>query len=230
MAETLTIVCVTYGQDHELKTLISSLRCQTRRDWRLAILHDGPHAALGANLAAHGFLDEQVEFHETAVRANDYGHSLRDLGIREHARGDWLLLTNGDNYYCPRFVEYMLAEAERDPAAGLVYCDMVHSHNRPDSSSGSDYGYFATEIRRLSVMEQQALVNSGVVAGGDAGVPQYSIRLDIGAFIVRRDIAQAVGFNHRDHDADGRFVLDILRAYGNSITCRKVPKVLFVHN
>jgi hypothetical protein len=150
-----------------------------------------------------GYLDgDRISFYSTPIRYNDYGHSLRSIGIQKFLGGsDFVLLTNGDNYYCPKFVEEMLGAAEQ--GADFVYCDMVHSHYRIDSSSGSNYGFFATELK-------------------------YT-KIDVGSFIVRSSIAESVGFRNRHHDADWDYVSDILKNFP-SLKIVKIPKVLFVHN
>ena len=69
------------------------------------------------------------QYDESQARHNDYGHSLRDIGIRR-ANLEFILVTNGDNYYSPKFVESMFDAID---AAGLdvALCDMVHSHANP---------------------------------------------------------------------------------------------------
>ena len=39
--------------------------------------------------------------------------------------GDFVLITNDDNYYIPKFIEWMLNEAQK-PDVGMVYCDFLH--------------------------------------------------------------------------------------------------------
>jgi len=53
--------------------------------------------------------------------------------------------------------------------------------------------------------------------------------IDIGAFIVRTEIAKKINFNHRDFGADGKFIDEIKQAYPD-LRVKKVEKILFVHN
>ncbi len=203
----LGIIAVTYG-DFFKDSFLESINEQTCKDFDLHIYHDGPDIGhIESDLLQWNHLFATNNYwHNTEERKNQYGHNLRDLGIQEQAgKYDYLLITNCDNYYCPKFVEYMLEATHSNPFPNpdVIYCDMIHSHNRGDSSSGSDYGFFNTNF-----------VHS---------------MCDIGAFIVKSSLAKVVGFKHRDHDADGEFIKE-LRMFPETFTEVKVNKVLFVHN
>ena len=94
---------------------IGSLQAQTFRDFEILCYHDGP------------LLDPNVQFPLpitcTQVRHDDWGHTLRDLGIRA-ARGDYLLHFNADNLLYPDALQEIVRELERPPrlrdAAGNV--------------------------------------------------------------------------------------------------------------
>ena len=47
-----------------------------------------------------------------------------------------------------------------------------------------------------------------------------------GNFIVRREIAQSVGYSHRHYQADGQFIEDLI---GKGAKFIRVPRVLYVH-
>src|SRR5215831_10527422 len=123
----LTFVVATYQQDLALDCLLKSLACQTLQNFRVLVIHDGPsqstRSVVNACAAARPGL---FEYFETPNRFNDYGHSLRALGI-ERTNTEFILLTNGDNYYTPRFVEFMF-EAIDKHALDIALCDMVHSY------------------------------------------------------------------------------------------------------
>lgn len=215
----LKVICVTYNQDYELKCLINSFKCQTNQNYELIILHDGKNSDLYASLMRNNYLSEKIKFDDSYGRFNDWGHSLREIGIKNFVteEDDFVLITNGDNYYCPKFVEYVLRIAEQFkeghttqsydyyPPVGIIYFNMIHSHFRGDSSSGTDYGYFNTDFKHSMC--------------------------DIGAFIARRDIIQSVGFRDRGHDADGVMINDILEYQKtHDFSIMKISQVLFVHN
>lgn len=77
---------------------INSLRAQMFTDYEILCYHDGP------------LLDPTVEFplpvRTTPVRFNDWGHSLRDLGIRQ-ATGKYIIHFNADNVLYPEALQVM---------------------------------------------------------------------------------------------------------------------------
>ena len=61
--------------------LVHALQAQTHDNWELLLVHDGPNdLGLAATVAA--FNDERIDYSETALRHNDWGHSLRRERIR----------------------------------------------------------------------------------------------------------------------------------------------------
>ncbi len=105
--------------------LIPSLLLQTHSDWRLILIHDGPNSTQLAEQVEH-FKDSRIDLYFTDKRYNDYGHSLRGIGLQRVSNTDYLVHTNADNYYVPKFCEYMLKSFLEGIVA--VYCDMLHSH------------------------------------------------------------------------------------------------------
>jgi len=85
---------------------IASLQAQTFRDFEIRCYHDGP------------LLDTAVEWpipvRCTAKRYNDWGHSLRDLGIRE-STGEYILHFNADNVLYPDALQVLSEEIAREP-------------------------------------------------------------------------------------------------------------------
>ena len=108
--------------------LIHALQAQTHENWELLLIHDGPNDfGLAATIAA--FNDERIDYSETALRHNDWGHSLRRDALERIAQeksGDHIVVTNADNYYVPGFLSLMLNAFEDDIV--VVYCDAVRSH------------------------------------------------------------------------------------------------------
>ena len=83
---------------------IGSILNQTCKDYEILCYHDGP------------LLDTSVQFpvpvKTTAIRFNDWGHSLRDLGIRE-AKGDYIVHFNADNVLYPHALEEVRKAQQR---------------------------------------------------------------------------------------------------------------------
>jgi len=83
---------------------IASLQNQTFRDVEILCYHDGPLLDPDA--------PQPVPIRVTAGRYNDWGHSLRDIGIRE-AGGDYIVLFNADNILYPNALQTIANEIRR---------------------------------------------------------------------------------------------------------------------
>jgi hypothetical protein len=221
MNEKLTIVAVTFGQAaHHLPVLLHSLELQTRRDFKVEVWHDGPitceHSKESASDTQYlvkslfnsgefpctfnlTYIESDVHYHYPGKE--DWGHTLRAQAL-EKVDTEWINLTNGDNYYTPKFVEFMLSEAEKSDL-DFVFCDLLHNYPNVNGDGRGAY----------HVLDSRAHVN----------------RIDMCNFIVKTKLAQEVGFNHRGRDADGLFVMD-LRAKYPELKIGKLTSVLMVHN
>jgi hypothetical protein len=202
-APLLEVICVAYQRYGPLKVFVQSWLNQTADNWRLKVIHDGPDPEFDRIMREFASaVPGRVSFENTQARINDYGHSLRALGLT-HATGDYVLLTNGDNYYVPRCLEY-LTEAMRETRADVILYDMVHSHNTPGGRPLPSYAYFQTDYSRYNI--------------------------DMGAAIVRSELARAAGFRDLTHDGDQTYFEDVARVAGEHFRTHKIERVLFVHN
>jgi glycosyltransferase involved in cell wall biosynthesis len=198
----ITIICVAYKRYKTIHVLINSILCQTLDNWKLLVIHDGPDEKMKSILERYADENENIEFMFTETRYNDYGHTLRDMGI-QMADTEFLMLTNDDNYYMPVFLEYMF-NSIRANNLDFVLCDMIHSHNNPGVYIQQPYNLFKS-------------------------FPKLNY-IDIGNFIVKTSIAKDVGFKDRSFGADGIFVEQIRMRYGERLRIGKVTNILFVHN
>ena len=85
---------------------VASVRAQTFTDYEMLVYHDGPLTDPAAAMP--------VPVRCTPTRHNDWGHSLRDRGIRE-ATGDYILHFNADNVLYPHALATLAAEIARPP-------------------------------------------------------------------------------------------------------------------
>ena len=72
---------------------MSSIAKSTYKHYEVRVYHDGPLSRPLPDLDQFGF---EYSFRATKKRYNDWGHSLRDLGIRE-AEGEYIIHFNPDN-------------------------------------------------------------------------------------------------------------------------------------
>ena len=109
--------------------LAISLFEQTYDNWELLFVHDGPSGALTDTARAIIESDPRVRLIETEARSNDWGHTPRQRGFDELAKGsdaDFVVVTNSDNFHAPGFTEKMLEHF--DDKTCVAYCDMVHEY------------------------------------------------------------------------------------------------------
>jgi hypothetical protein len=85
---------------------IDSLKGQTFGDFEILLYHDGPLTEPQAKMPH--------PIKATERRFNDWGHSLRDIGIRE-ASGDYIIHFNPDNILYPGALEEIDRELQRPP-------------------------------------------------------------------------------------------------------------------
>jgi glycosyltransferase involved in cell wall biosynthesis len=136
------IIAVTYGQNEILKCFINSIRAQTSNNWRLVIIHDGPNEILRKDLKDNGYLSSnRITFIEHPVRTENYGHLLRKWSLENVIQHEYVLLTNGDNYYTPNMIEEVSKRNE-----DLIFFDLVHSHKTKHNNNKSTYGYMDSEM------------------------------------------------------------------------------------
>ena len=198
----LSIVIVTYKQAMALQCLLSSLVCQIVQNFEVLVYHDGPDEETRAVADRFARVSDRFRYHETAERHNDWGHSLRSLGIKE-AQGEFLLITNGDNYYVPRFTEFVFEAVERG-GLDMVLWDLVHSYSSPGRRTLRCYTPFRVFPAKYMI--------------------------DIAAVMVRTVLAKRVGFVDRSHSGDASYVEQILALDDTRIRIGKVEKTLVVHN
>ena len=88
---------------------IASLTAQSM-EFEILCYHDGP--------LLQPELEMPVPIRATETRYNDFGHSLRDLGIRA-AAGEYIVHFNADNVLYPDALERIAAEIARPPRVVL---------------------------------------------------------------------------------------------------------------
>jgi hypothetical protein len=193
----LHVIIVAYERYIPLEIMIKCFQVQTSPDWVLHIVYDGPAPQGILDIINPVLKDERIHFYESPERYQKYGHPNRKtmLETLKCDPKDFILLTNDDNFYVPRFVEFMLKEVKYN--IGLVYCDTVHSH--------MEYRLHVSELKENFI--------------------------DLGAFIVRADIAKMTGFNHDHFSADGVYAEECVRTCNlKRLKTVKINKPLFVHN
>lgn len=200
---TLHVIAVAHQRHGELRVFVQSWINQTAPNWKLTVIHDGPDEKFDAIMASYIQQEPQrIQAWCTSTRFNDYGHSLRALGLQD-IQGAYVLLTNADNYFIPKalaFINQALQESQGE--ADVVTFDMVHSHERPGGRALPAYSAFAVQYRPGAI--------------------------DISAAIVRDELAAQAGFRDTTHDGDATYFQDIQAI--RPLRIHHIPRILFVHN
>lgn len=80
---------------------LDSLSQSTFKDFEVLIYHDGPTSRPFPKIGGYNL---NYKYKETKKRYNDWGHSLRDLGIKE-ASGEYIVHFNPDNLLYPNILK-----------------------------------------------------------------------------------------------------------------------------
>jgi len=98
----------------EVNILLTSLKNQTFKDFEIILIHDGPHPEKD-KLDLSG-----VRYFETKERLNDWGHTLRDIGI-SISEGQYIIHLNCDNLLYENALERLHELSEREVEFGHTY-------------------------------------------------------------------------------------------------------------
>ena len=203
------VIAVAYKRYGELRVFVQSWLNQSDRNWILTVIHDGHDDEFVQIMKYFTALEpDKIDYKCTDIRFNDYGHSLREIGLHS-ARGDYVLLTNADNYYIPKALEFINAALleHKSSNVDVVMFDMVHSHSNPGRRKLPAYSFFEVSYQRESI--------------------------DMGAAIVATDLAKKAGFSDKSFAADSTYFESVAskkNAGGEKLYIIKIPSVLLIHN
>ncbi len=193
----VTFICPMFDAFPEI---ISSLMCQTYKNWELILIDDNPEKTIAKDIV-DVLKDKRITYIKRERMAK-WGHPHRQWALNEIKDGrlgketDYIVITNADNFYVPVFIEYMLNGFIDNPHALATYCNLtVHS-------------YIA-----WGVMECRF----------ERGF------LDCGQVMVKKETACEIGWNSYDHSSDWTYFNEIASKYGIPCFI-PVKGALFVHN
>lgn len=89
----------------EVNSLLDSFESQSFKNFEIILIHDGPNPERDSLLLERSF---RLSYEETPTRYNDWGHSLRDIGISQ-SKGEYLIILNCDN----KLYDFALEELDR---------------------------------------------------------------------------------------------------------------------
>jgi len=198
----IDIVAASYLRYGETALFIQSLINQSCHNWKLYLIHDGYDASFYQLKKEFAEDMYRIRLMHTEKRYNDYGHSLRDVGLNV-TTAEYVLVTNSDNYYLPSFLSYACLAIGASKPDALIF-DMVHGHTNPGGRRQLAHCFFNTVYELDSI--------------------------DIGAAVVKGSLAREVGFKGRHFAADWQYLSDVRHAAGPAFNITKIPRCLLVHN
>jgi hypothetical protein len=108
--------------------IVSSMITQTHQDWELYLVQDGNEdKKIGEYVKFVN--DSRVKYFESEERIGNYGHPIRKEYLKKFADidADYIVITNGDNYHTPNYLETLIKGFDSNTIA--TYCDtMSHSY------------------------------------------------------------------------------------------------------
>jgi Glycosyl transferase family 2 len=116
-------VRIKYPPDRLLAFLLSMQR-QRHGRWEVVAVTDGPNP--DAERVVSSLPDPRVRLIQTPESRGRWGHPYRQLGL-DACTGDYIGMSNDDNWYTPGYLEQMLLALQTE-GAGLALCDMLHSY------------------------------------------------------------------------------------------------------
>ncbi|MGD0388215.1 MAG: glycosyltransferase [Tepidisphaeraceae bacterium] len=138
-------VRVKYAPDRLLMFLLS-MRRQRYDNWELIAVTDGPNPLAVEQVKSIN--DPRIRVIETTEPRGRWGHPYRQIGL-DACRGEFIGMSNDDNYYVPGYLEQMIF-AMKD--ADLAYCSCLHSYLSWDVSQMS--GDLGSWIARSSLVRE----------------------------------------------------------------------------
>ena len=145
------VIAVAYEKFDFCKTFVQSMLNQSKKDWILTVIHDGPNKEFDQIMGSYKkILPNNINFENTSKRYNDYGHSLREMGLK-NILGDYVLLTNADNYFVPGAIEVLIDTIiKANDNIDVVIFNFVASHH--------NYINFNTSYKRHFIDISSAIV------------------------------------------------------------------------
>lgn len=115
--ETVSVIMPCYNDGKYIKEAIDSIKAQTYKDWELIIVDDGSDEEETVNILDEIHDDKIKVFHTDHLRPA----GARNYGI-EQAVGKYILPVDSDDTIDCTYMEKAVAEIERNPNVGVVYC------------------------------------------------------------------------------------------------------------
>ena len=196
---------------------LGALAKQTFANFEVLLYHDGPVSRPLPDLTPLG-LGSRIRTTITEERHNDWGHTLRDRGIRE-ASGDYIIHLNADNILYPNALE-VLDRYSRAPILPAPTAQLVENPN---------ILVYAVVMRGMNFNGRWPIWRSPTEPGRVliyTGIPTVPGLIDCMQLVATRSLWNQVGgWYDRSETSDGAIYSKMVAEHG----ARYVPAVLGEH-
>ena len=194
--------------DEGMMQCLESVDKQTYQDFEILLYHDGP---LSRPLPSFDHLKNKPIFRATKKRYNDWGHSLRDLGIKE-AKGEWIVHLNIDNTMFDSSLQNLVKAME-------INEKFAKENNYPPETKKSFDIIIAPVIMEGCIRRPKDLSltrtrdpNHLLVLDG---YPPLLDNIDLFQFVAKRDLwIREGGWYDKRETGDGYMIQEFTRKYG----------------
>ncbi|MGD0781232.1 MAG: hypothetical protein ABSA30_00070 [Candidatus Aminicenantales bacterium] len=202
--------------------LADSLRLQTVGDWTLDLIHDGPETQ---EHCGEWRDDPRITIRHSAVRYNDWGHSLRAEALerlKTESREDKETRRQGDKETADQSTPLPVSLSPCLPLSPSSYVVITNADN-----------YYVPPF--LAAMLELVRGHRGAYCDCVHSHFDYRClpaalefcRIDCGCLLVETALAVSVGWRGRHFEADWQWIADLLAVTGDFV---HLPRPLFVHN
>lgn len=205
--------------DEGMMQCLESVDKQTCQDFEILLYHDGP---LSRPLPSFDHLKNKPVFKATKKRYNDWGHSLRDLGIKE-AQGEWIIHLSIDNTMFEDALQNILNAYEINKAFMEKFdyppelkkaLDLIIA---PVIMEGCIRAPYGMGVARTKNPEHKLIL---------AGVPPRLDNVDLFQFVVKRALwIKEGGWYDKRERGDGYMIEELTQKYG----CTYCNNIIGIH-
>lgn len=168
--------------------------CKHERE--VIMVSDGPFEGL---VTGYNFPSYIIECPKE--KQKNVGHHTREPGIKA-ATGDWIVLTNADNYFVTGWLDRLVTNITDD--LGLIFWDCVHNGWKWSDKAG-DGRFHGCQLKRGYI--------------------------DLSCVAVRAPVAKKIGFPFRSYEGDYDYIAACARECDNlKLGIGHIQETLLVHN
>lgn len=205
--------------DEGMMQCLESVDNQTCQDFEILLYHDGP---LSRPLPSFDHLKNKPVFKATKKRYNDWGHSLRDLGIKE-AQGEWIIHLSIDNTMFETALEDLVNSMK-------INEDFARESDYPPETKKSFDIIIAPIIMEGCIRRPVDLALTRTKNPEHKlifeGIPPKVNNVDLFQFVAKRDLwVREGGWYDKRETGDGYMIEELTQKYG----CTYCNNIIGIH-